>query len=78
MHANAASSDVTLFPGPGTESVQVSQFKNLGAAMPSILMTENGALVCVGVGTGEGSRDTTDGKSTRQGSRRDVDFTSFA
>ncbi|MDA7993646.1 MAG: fibronectin type III domain-containing protein, partial [Pirellulales bacterium] len=63
MHANAASSDVTLFPGPGTESVQVSQFKNLGAAMPSILMTENGALVCVGVGTGEGSKDTIDGKN---------------
>ncbi len=53
MHANAASSDVTLFPGPGTESVQVSQFKHLGAAMPSILMTENGALVCVGVETGD-------------------------
>ncbi len=63
MHANAASSDATVFPGPGTESVQVSQFVNLGAALPSILMTENGALVCVGVGTGEDSRDTIDGKN---------------
>ena len=26
-------------------------------------MTENGALVCVGVGTGEGSKDTIDGKN---------------
>lgn len=53
MHANAASSDVTLFPGPGAESAQLSPFKYLGAAMPSILMTENGALVCVGVETGD-------------------------
>ncbi len=51
MHANAASSDVTVFPGPGTEPSTFYANPNLNAAMPSILMTENGALVCVGVGT---------------------------
>ncbi len=51
MHANASSSDATLFPGPGTESLEVVSNLSLNATMPSVLMTENGGLVCVGVGT---------------------------
>ena len=51
MHANASSSDATLFPGPGTENLEVVSNLSLNATMPSVLMTENGGLVCVGVGT---------------------------
>jgi len=51
MHANASSSDATLFSGPGTTDLQVTTNLELNATMPSVLMSENGALVCVGVGT---------------------------
>lgn len=51
MHANAASSDATVFAGPGTTNLQVVTNFDLNATMPSILMSDNGALVCVGVGT---------------------------
>lgn len=51
MHANASSSDATLFSGPGTTDLQVTPNFELNATMPSVLMSENGALVCVGVET---------------------------
>lgn len=52
MHANAAASNAVIFPGPGNSSqYKVNENLKLNATMPSILMTENGALVCVGVGT---------------------------
>ncbi len=51
MHANASSSDATLFSGPGTTDLEVTPNFELNATMPSVLMSENGALVCVGVGT---------------------------
>ena len=51
MHANAASSDATIFPGPGTTDLEKVVNLDLNATMPSVLMTENGGLVCVGVGT---------------------------
>lgn len=51
MHANASSSDATIFSGPGTTDLQVKKNLLLNATVPSVLMSENGALVCVGVGT---------------------------
>ena len=51
MHANASSSDATLFSGPGTTDLEFHHNLELNATMPSVLMSENGALVCVGVGT---------------------------
>ena len=51
MHANASSSDATIFSGPGTTNLQFTTNFNLNATVPSVLMSENGALVCVGVGT---------------------------
>ena len=51
MHANASSSDATLFSGPGTADLQFYPNLLLDATVPSVLMSENGALVCVGVGT---------------------------
>ena len=51
MHANAASSDATVFSGPGASNLEFVKNFDLNATMPSILMAENGALVCVGVGT---------------------------
>jgi hypothetical protein len=51
MHANAASSDATIFSGPGTTNLQFHYNFGLNATVPSVLMSENGALVCVGVGT---------------------------
>jgi hypothetical protein len=51
MHANASSSDATVFTGPGTEDLEYVVNFDLNATMPSVLMTENGGLVCVGVST---------------------------
>ena len=52
MHANAAASNAVSFPGPGSATQYVvNSNMSLNATMPSILMSENGALVCVGVGT---------------------------
>lgn len=52
MHANASSSDATIFSGPGTTNLVVAHYNfDLDATVPSVLMSENGALVCVGVGT---------------------------
>jgi len=52
MHANASSSDATIFSGPGTTNLVVAHRNfDLDATVPSVLMSENGALVCVGVGT---------------------------
>ena len=46
MHANAASSDATVYPGPGSGPVSmVSQ--NYGAVFASILMASDGMLVSV-------------------------------
>jgi len=52
MHANASSSDATIFSGPGTTNLVLAHYNfDLDATVPSVLMSENGALVCVGVGT---------------------------
>ncbi len=51
MHANASSSDATVFSGPGTSQLEFKKNFNMNATMPSVLMSENGGLVCVGVGT---------------------------
>jgi len=52
MHANAAASNAVFFSGPGSDTQYVVKSNlELNATMPSILMSENGALVCVGVGT---------------------------
>ena len=69
MHANSASSDATLNPGPGT-SGNYNVISNIGGnvggdldnsfpyALPTILMPKSGALVCVGVGNGLSAGDT--------------------
>ncbi len=61
MHANSASSDATLNPGPGIggyynvvstnywNGVELDT-QNFSYALPTILMPQNGGLVCVGVG----------------------------
>lgn len=51
MHANAASSNAILFAGPGATNLEVYKNLTIDATMPSVLMSENGGLVCVGVGT---------------------------
>ncbi|MBU6294205.1 MAG: fibronectin type III domain-containing protein, partial [Planctomycetes bacterium] len=51
MHANSSSSDATVFSGPGTTQLMHKKNFNINATMPSVLMSENGGLVCVGVGT---------------------------
>lgn len=51
MHANASSSNAILFAGPGTTDLEFNKNLALNATVPSILMSENGALVCVGVST---------------------------
>jgi len=51
MHANAASSNAIVFAGPGTTDLEPNRNFQLNATVPSILMSENGALVCVGVST---------------------------
>lgn len=51
MHANAASSNAIVFAGPGTTDLEPHHNLDLNATVPSILMSENGALVCVGVST---------------------------
>jgi CubicO group peptidase (beta-lactamase class C family)/streptogramin lyase len=51
MHANASSSNAIVFAGPGTTNLEFQHNLLLNATVPSILMSENGALVCVGVST---------------------------
>jgi hypothetical protein len=51
MHANAASSNAIVFAGPGTTDLEFHHNFDLNATVPSILMSENDALVCVGVST---------------------------
>lgn len=69
MHANSASSDATLNPGPGSSGLY-SIISNIGGnegagvinsfpyALPTILMPKSGVLVCVGVGNGLSASDT--------------------
>jgi hypothetical protein len=46
MHANAASSDATFYPGPGSGPVSYNP-QTYGAAFASILMASDGMLMCV-------------------------------
>ena len=69
MHANSASSDATLNPGPGIGG-NYNFLSNIGGgvggdlsnsfpyALPTILMPKSGALVCVGVGNGLSASST--------------------
>lgn len=60
MHANAASSDATLNPGPGTggkyrftinnDTAATDISKTFPYALPTVMMPENGSLLGVGVG----------------------------
>lgn len=60
MHANAASSDATLNPGPGTsgkykftlndDTAATNINKSFPYALPTVMMPENGSLLGVGVG----------------------------
>lgn len=70
MHANSASSDATLNPGPGTGG-NYNYIANLGGsdvgsdfsnqfpyALPTILMPKSGVLIGVGVGNGTSAGST--------------------
>jgi hypothetical protein len=46
MHANAASSDATMNPGPGSGAVSILN-QNFDAVFPTILMGTDGMIVSV-------------------------------
>lgn len=69
MHANAASSDATLNPGPGvggvykvtivedTNTATLYENQVFPYALPTVLMPENGALLGVGVGNTDNNKE---------------------